>query len=45
MNHAIIQAVKEMLERNWDLYEIATKLRISPELVQSAIDIIQGTLL
>lgn len=41
----VIQAVREMLDRHWDVYTIAGKIKISPDTVQSAIDIIQGTVL
>jgi hypothetical protein len=41
----LIQAVNEMLDRNWDVFEIASKLHLDISLVQSIIDIIQGNLL
>jgi len=45
ISHNVIQAVREMLERNWDVYTIASKIKVGPDTVQSAIDIIQGTVL
>lgn len=36
--HSIIMAVKEMLERHWDVYEISTKLKIDVWIVQAIID-------
>lgn len=45
ISHNVIQAVREMLERNWDVYTIALKIKVSTETVKLAIDIIQGTVL
>jgi len=45
MKHDLIQAVKEMLERHCDVYDIAHKMHLPPDTVQTVIDIIQGTLL
>jgi hypothetical protein len=45
ISHNVIQAVREMLERHWDVYTIASKIKVSPDTVQSAIDIIQGAVL
>ena len=38
--HSLIQAVREMLERHWDVYEIATKIKVDPQVVQAIIDLI-----
>jgi len=44
MKHTILMQVKEMLDRDWSLLEIATKLRLDPEVVRVAIDILQDLL-
>ena len=38
--HSLIQAVREMLERHWDVYEVASKLKIDVQVVQAIIDLI-----
>jgi hypothetical protein len=40
MKHDIVMAVREMLERHWDVYEIATKLKIDITVVQAIIDLL-----
>lgn len=40
--HTLVMAIKEMLERHWDVYEIASKLCISSDTVQSIIDMLKG---
>jgi plasmid maintenance system antidote protein VapI len=40
----LIAAVREMLERNWDVYAMATKLKLDPATVQAIINIINNTL-
>jgi hypothetical protein len=44
-NHNLLLAVRELMERNLDAYEIAHRLWIDLSTVQTIIDIIQGTLL
>ena len=44
MKHTILLQVREMLDRDWSLLEIATKLRLDPDVVRIAIDIIQDLL-
>jgi hypothetical protein len=44
MKHTILLQVREMMDRDWSLLEIATKLRIDPEIVRIAMDIIQDLL-
>lgn len=44
MNHNLILAVREMLDRHWNVYEIASKLNLDADTVQTIIDIIQGVL-
>jgi len=38
--HDTIMAVREMLERHWDVVEIATKLKIDITVVQAIIDLL-----
>jgi hypothetical protein len=38
--HDIIMSVKEMLERHWDVAEIAVKLKIDIGVVQAIIDLL-----
>ena len=38
--HDIVMAVKEMVERHWDVYQIATKLKLDPILIQQIIDVL-----
>ena len=40
MKRDLMMAVKEMLERHWDIYEIASKLNIDIELVKIIIDLL-----
>jgi hypothetical protein len=44
MKNTILLQVREMLDRDWSLLEIATKLRLDPDVVRIAIDIIQDLL-
>jgi len=44
MKQTILLQVREMLDRDWSLLEIATKLRLDPDVVRIAIDIIQDLL-
>lgn len=43
-NRDLVNTVREMLERNWDIYEMATKLKMDPHLVRAIVDFINGTL-
>ena len=36
--HDIVMAIKEMIERNWDAYQIASKLKLDPIFIQQIID-------
>jgi hypothetical protein len=45
IKHDVILAVKELLERNWGVDAIASKLWVAPDTVQTIVDMIQGTLL
>ena len=38
--HDLMMAVKEMLERHYDVYEIASKLNIDPTIIQQIFDIL-----
>ena len=44
MTRDLIQSVNEMLERHWDVYQIAAKMNLSPNIIQVVIDIINGVL-
>jgi hypothetical protein len=44
MKQTILLQVREMMDRDWSLLEIATKLRLDPDVVRIAIDIIQDLL-
>lgn len=44
MRNPLYAAVREMLERHWEVYEIAAKLRIDPATVQVIIDTINNIL-
>lgn len=36
----VINAIREMLDRNWDVYEIASRMKLDVSLVQAIIDLI-----
>lgn len=38
--HDLIQAVREMMERQWDAYEIASRMNLDADDVQAIIDLI-----
>ena len=40
MKQDIVAAVREMLERHWDVYEIAAKLNLDISIVKAVIDLI-----
>lgn len=40
----LIGAVREMLERHWNVYEISAKMKIDPATIQAIIDTINNTL-
>jgi hypothetical protein len=40
MNKLLISAVREMLERHWNVYEIATKLKLDVGIVQAIVDLL-----
>jgi len=42
MRNTLYSAVREMLERHWDVYQIATKLKLDPAYVQIIIDAINN---
>jgi hypothetical protein len=44
MKTVIISQVREMLDRDWSLLEIAAKLQLNPDIVRMAIDIIENLL-
>lgn len=44
LKHDIIQQVREMLERHWDVYQIASRIKMDPAQVQMIIDTINNLL-
>ena len=42
MRDTLYAAVREMLERHWDVYQIAAKLKVDPIYVQMIIDTINN---
>lgn len=44
MNRQVVAAVREMMERHWDVYEIASKMRMDPATIQAVIDFINNVL-
>lgn len=40
MRTTLISAVKELLERHWDVYEISVRLGVDIQTIQSIIDIL-----
>lgn len=40
IKHSLVQAVREMLERNWDPIAIASKMKIDVEIIRQIIDLI-----
>lgn len=44
LKHDIVQQVREMLERHWDVYQIASRMKMDPAYVQMIIDTINNLL-
>jgi hypothetical protein len=40
VSRSLIMAVKEMMERNWDVYTMASRLKIDVTLVQQIMDML-----
>lgn len=40
IRHDLILAVREMLERNWDVYTIASRMKVDPVIIQQIIDLL-----
>lgn len=40
----LVSSVREMLDRHYDIYVIASKLKLDPILIQAVVDFINGTL-
>ena len=38
--HDIMMAVKELIELHYDVYEIASKLKIDPSIIQQIFDVL-----
>ena len=36
--HDIVMAVRELIERHWDVYQIASRLKLDPVLIKQIID-------
>lgn len=43
-NHDMVMAVREMLERHWDVYTMASRLKIDPATVQAIVDLVNNVL-
>ena len=41
-NHDMVLAVREMLDRHWDVYAMAARLKMDPATVQAIIDFINN---
>ena len=39
-SHSLIQAVREMVERNWNPIEIASKMRIDIDVIRNIINLL-----
>ena len=44
LKHDLILQVREMLERHWDVYQIASRMKLDPAYVQILIDTINNLL-
>ena len=44
MKTIVVSQVREMIDRDWSLLEIAAKLQLNPDIVRMAIDIIEELL-
>lgn len=40
LRHDLILAVREMLERHWDVYTIASRMKVDPVIIQQIIDLL-----
>jgi len=40
MKQELIAAVREMMERHWDVYEIAAKMNLDISIVQAIVDLL-----
>ena len=40
LRHDLVLAVKEMLERHWDVYTIASRMKVDPVIIQQIIDLL-----
>lgn len=43
-NRELIGAVREMMERHWNVYEISSKMKMDPVTIQAIIDFINNVL-
>lgn len=40
MSQNLVSAVREMLERHWDVYTMASRLKVDPAIIQQIIDML-----
>jgi hypothetical protein len=40
--HDLVMAVREMLDRHWDIYEMSSRIKLDPATIQAIIDTING---
>ena len=43
-NRELVAAVREMMERHWDVYQIASKMRLDPVTIQAIIDFVNNVM-
>lgn len=41
-NRELVAAVREMMERHWDVYQIAAKMRLDPATIQAIVDFVNN---
>ena len=44
MKHDLLLAVQELLERHWDVFEVAAKLKVDPAIIMAIIETLKGTM-
>lgn len=43
-NRELISAVREMMERHWNVYEMSCKMKMDPATIQAVVDFINNML-
>ena len=43
-NRELVAAVREMMERHWDVYQIAAKMRLDPATIQAIVDFVNNVM-